>query len=120
MRGSDTPFGSVLALVDQAKRELVSATPSPRGFQAVSLADALLRFEKLLRDASEQMLGMQLPGNEILRDKCSGAIEESLRRAETLRLEAPATDYEGLVGALGDLLDPLDVFLEAEHLAGSS
>ena len=42
-------------------------------------------------------------------DGWRAAIQESLERAERLRLEAPPLDYEGLVGALADLLAPLDV-----------
>jgi hypothetical protein len=101
---------AVVAAVEEAKRELLTAVPSPRGIPARQIADALLGFEERLREASE-----------IIRagDPSSGtrqahvvAIEEALRRAERLRLDAPALDYEALVAILADLIEPLDVFAE--------
>ena len=47
-------------------------------------------------------------------DRFAGAIVEALRRAERLRLDAPTLDYESLVSVLADLIEPLDVFGEAE------
>jgi hypothetical protein len=54
-------------------------------------------------------------GDQDIRRSCRHGIEEALARAERLRLEFPAVDYEGLVTALGDLMAPLDVFAEAER-----
>ncbi len=84
--------------MERAKADLVSAVPSPRGIPARPLADALAAFEEGLRDA-----GRSPDAPEAWR----AAIEESLRRAERLRLEAPGLDYQGLVEALADLMEPL-------------
>ena len=86
--------------IERAKADLVAAVPSPRGVPGRPLADAVAAFEDGLREAASA------PG---VPDGWKGAIRESLRRAERLRLEAPALDYEGLVGALADLMAPLDV-----------
>jgi hypothetical protein len=60
-------------------------------------------FEEGLRDAAASP---DLPA------PWRAAVEESLRRAERLRLKAPALDYEGLVEVLADLMAPLEA-LEA-------
>lgn len=119
--GGSEPFAGVLDHVEAAKRELVAAVPSPRGIPARQLAEALLAFEELLREAGELIAGWRDPGTESVRSACAGAVHEALRRAERLRLEAPPLGYEGLVTALGDLIQPLEAFADAEReLAGSS
>jgi hypothetical protein len=90
----------VLDVVERAKADLVSAVPSPRGIPGRPLADALAAFEEGLRDA-----GRSPDAPEAWR----AAIGESLRRAQRLRLGAPALDYEGLVGVLADLMEPLEI-----------
>jgi hypothetical protein len=105
----DAPgFERVLMLVETAKARLVEARPSPRGVQRTSLAEALIAFETHLRDAAAAMEDGDDRWTSLV-----GAVEESLRRARRLRLEAPPLDYESLVTILGDLMSPLDVF-EAE------
>ncbi|MGH2737398.1 MAG: hypothetical protein ACRDHH_01175 [Actinomycetota bacterium] len=100
-RGSRQPsrLDRVLARIERAQADLVSAVPSPRGIPGRPLAEALLAFEEGLQDATASL------------DETTGwrkAVDESLRRAEKLRLEAPALDYEGLVEALADLMEPLE------------
>lgn len=97
----------------------MAAVPSPRGLQAVPLADALFRFENGLRLAAGELA--DLPGGrgpDAWR-ACRDGLEESLRRAERLRLEAPVLDYESLVAALGELMDPLDAFADERPAAPS-
>lgn len=118
-RGGSEPFAAVLERVEAAKRELLTAVPSPRGIPARQLAEALLAFEERLREAGDLMSGWQDPASEAVRSACAGAVREALRRAERLRLEGPALDYEGLVAVLDDLIEPLEAFAEAE-LSGSS
>jgi hypothetical protein len=93
----------VLARIERAKEDLVSAVPSPRGVPGRPLAEALLAFEEGLREVVPALDEPAL---------WRAAVEESLRRAERLRLDAPELDYEGLVEALAGLLAPLEV-LEA-------
>ena len=79
------------------------------------LAQALLGFEEGLRSARAGMDGWRSIDAEELWRACLGALEESLRRAERLRIEAPELDYEGLVGKLAELIEPLDAFDDAER-----
>ena len=109
--GERSPGGAdVVAAVEEAKRELLTAVPSPRGIPGRHLAEALLGFEERLREAAELIRGRTT--EPAAGDEQVSAIEESLRRAERLRLEAPALDYEALVGILADLIEPLDAFAE--------
>jgi hypothetical protein len=110
---STEPFVAVLNVVEAAKAELMTAVPSPRGVPARPLAEALLSFEEGLRAARQAMTGRDLP--EAVRSTCAEAIDDAQARAERLRLDAPVLDYEGLVAVLGDLIEPLDAFAEAER-----
>ena len=110
MPRTDPSREAALELVEQAKEALVAAVPSPRGVSRTPLAEALLAFEEFLREASSHA--------DVHAD--SAAIDEALRRAERLRLDAPELDYEGLVDALADLLAPLDAFDDAARDPGQS
>ena len=95
----EEPHDHVLDRVERAKADLVEAVPSPRGVPRRPLAEALAAFEEGLREAAA------------LADPPAAwrtAIDESLRRAERLRLDAPELDYEGLVAVLAELMAPLD------------
>jgi hypothetical protein len=97
--GQPSPLDRAVARIERAKADLVSAVPSPRGIPGRPLADALLAFEEGLREVT-----ISLDEPSVWR----AAVDESLRRAERLRLAAPALDYEGLVEALADLMEPLE------------
>ncbi len=109
---SDHAVEAALGHVERGKDELVSAVPSARGVPGRPVADALLAFEDALLLARDALAAPT--GDEPAVRACEAAIEESLRRAERLRLAAPALDYEGLVTVLADLMAPLDAFDEAE------
>lgn len=107
--GRPPDFGAVIIAIEEAKRELLTALPSPRGIPARQIADALLAFEERLRQAVEMLTAWNdAAGTDVL----AAAIQESLRRAERLRLDAPALDYEALVAILADLIEPLGAFGE--------
>jgi hypothetical protein len=103
------PHDRAVDLVESAKAELVRAIPSPRGIPGRPLADALAAFEDGLRRAAAELDGGEVGGSDVRHALVTG-IEESLSRAERLRLEASVPDYEALVNALADLMAPLDVF----------
>jgi hypothetical protein len=98
-REQPSPVEPVLAMIERAKANLVSAVPSPRGVPGRPLAEALLAFEEGLSDAA---------GSPNVPAPWRSALDESLRRAERLRLDAPELDYEGLVEVLAGLLAPLE------------
>jgi hypothetical protein len=108
-RASRGSHDRVVDLVEWAKAELVQAVPSPRGIPGRPVADAVAAFEDGLRRAGAE-LGRQPAGAGDVRNAWTAGIEESLVRAERLRLEGSVSDYEALVNALGDLMAPLDVF----------
>ena len=110
-RGAGEPNGptEVLGQVERAKSALVEVVPSPRGIPGSPLAEALLAFEANLRQARETLQqDAASPAPAAL-----SAIDESLARAQRLRLAAPSLDYEGLVSVLADLMAPLEVFEES-------
>jgi hypothetical protein len=102
-RSERSRLDPALARIERAKADLVEAVPSPRGVPGRPLADALVAFEEGLREAAASLEAAS-------RQEWRAAVDESLRRAERLRLEAPTLDYEGLVTVLADLMAPLDAF----------
>jgi hypothetical protein len=108
-------FMRTAALVARAKEVLLAAVPSPRGAPGLPLAEALLGFETTIREAAGDMAGWRAAETEPTWKRCESAIEEVLTAADRLRREAPALDYEALVSVLGDLMDPLAAFEEAER-----
>jgi hypothetical protein len=121
---SDVPsitrgFAVVAGHVDRAKSALLESVPSPRGVPGRPLAEALLEFEGAIRDAMGSMDGWRAPPTEAAWRECEAALGEALVTAERLRLEAPPLDYESLVTVLGDLMDPLHVFEEADRLVAA-
>jgi hypothetical protein len=97
--------------VSRARESLLRAVPRGRS-PGIPVAEALAAFEADL-GAARQALDRWPPGiaSEV-RGACINAVAESLRLAETLRLEATPKGYEELYVILGGVLDPLDVFGE--------
>ncbi len=115
MDPSRDAFEAVLTAVEEAKRCLLTAMPSPRGVPSRSLADALADFESGLRQAEDLMPAWETTANDPVRQECHEAIRAALLATERLRLQAPSLDYEGLVAVLGDLMAPLEAFEEADR-----
>ncbi len=105
---SRSRFDALLHRVELAKAELVAAVPSPRGVPGRPLAAALLAFEEGLREAAADLDRWPRPDAPVA--DCREAVDESLRRAERLRLQAPDLDHEGLLAQIAELLAPLDAF----------
>jgi hypothetical protein len=100
--------------VERGKAALVRAVPSPRG-EPGPMAEALLGFEQALVEARSRMGAWRSPRTEDVWRACLEALDQAAGRAERLRLEAPALDYESLVTVLGDLIAPLDAFEDADR-----
>jgi hypothetical protein len=113
LRDAFESFRIVVALVERAKDALTAAVPSTRT-AGLPLPDALSEFEEDLRRARDRMNGWRRPEVEASWRACAAAIDEALASAERLRVEAPElAGFEGVIGALGGLLAPLDRFEEA-------
>jgi hypothetical protein len=109
----------VAGLVDLAKEALLGAVPRGRG-PGAPIAEALAAFEENVRAARKSLEGWP-PALETERLALEGALDESLRRAEILRLEASPQGYEELYALLGGTLDPLDAVAEvAQRLRRAS
>jgi hypothetical protein len=110
-------FTSCLASVEEGKERLLAAVPTARR-SGIAPAEGLLGFEECLREARDAMPGWR---DGLIDDEwraCDEAIGEALRRAEALRLEAPALEFEALLAAFGDLMAPLDAFEDAAERLG--
>ncbi len=103
-------FTSVVREIELAKDALTTAVPTTR-LPGRPLAEALHAFEERLQTALDGMPHWRASELETEWLACREAVEGSLDAAERLRLGAidPA-GFEGLIGTIGDLLDPLDAF----------
>jgi hypothetical protein len=99
-------FESTLQLVERAKEAVVDAVPRARS----PLAEALLEFEESLRQAIPFMAAWWHPVLDGPWEACRQGIEEALRRAEDLRLEAPELSFDELTFTIQDLIAPLEPF----------
>ena len=105
-------FDRSLALIEEAKRRLASAAPRGRS-PGIPLAEALASFESLIRGARDALPGWRVEDADAEWRACEAGAEESLRRAERLRLEGSPEGYEELYGVLADIIEPLDAFAAA-------
>ncbi len=95
--------------MDEARAALLLGVPSGRA-PRLPLAEALAGFELGLRQAESDMPGWRRPEVEPEWQACRGALLESARRAERLRLEEAPEGYGELAPVLDELLDPLEAF----------
>ncbi len=97
-------------MIDRAKDSLTAAVPGTR-VPGRPLADAVLGFEDGLAEARAGMAAWRAPEVEAEWRACDDALSEAGSRAENLRLDADTPiGFEALIGAIGDLLEPLDRF----------
>jgi hypothetical protein len=102
-------FRVVLEIVERAKEEVLLAVPAPR-VPGRPLAEALLAFGESLDEIEAHMSGWRVPSVEQAWLDCSAGLTEAGTEAERLRIAAPDLGFEDLLGAIGDLLAPLDAF----------
>lgn len=107
-------FEEVLALVGEAKVSLTAAMPTTR-HSGTPPAEALHVFEEILGEVSDDMAGWRATEVEDAWRAATDGVRESLERARALREDPPEIGgFEGLIWAVGELLDPLDAFEAAE------
>ena len=112
-------FARVMDRVERGSAALTESVPSTR-FGGRPLADTLLEFEEALDEAAAGMPAWRRPEVEEAWTRADAGLRTARQRAELVRTEAPDLGgFEGLIGLIGDLLAPLEVFAAAaEAFAG--
>lgn len=98
--------------MEQAKASLAAAAPGGRA-RGVPLGDALAGFEEALGLARHAMMSWRTAELEEAWWRCQTALDESSRRAESLRLGEAPPGYEQLYIVLAELMEPLEAFAAA-------
>ena len=107
-------FGAVASLVDRAQRSLLEAIPTSRD-PGVPLGEALDAFLRGLADVESAMASWNDDSVAHEWTKCSEAIGESRAAARRMKdLDAELT-FEQLNAQIGDVLYPLEAFVDAER-----
>jgi hypothetical protein len=107
-------FGVVAAVIDQAQRTLIAAVPTSRD-PGIPLHRALDEFLGALAQAEA---GMSSWNDDLFAHewtKCSEAIAAARTAAEHLREGNGEFTFEQLNAQIGDVLYPLEVFVDAER-----
>lgn len=103
-------FDAVLGEVEPAKAALADCMPTTR-LPGRPLPDALAEYEGHLERARALMPAWRHPALETAWLACEAGLVDALALARTLREEAPKLGgFEGLLGAVESLMDPLDPF----------
>lgn len=103
-------FDAVLAEVEPAKAALADCMPTTR-LPGRPLPDALAEYEEHLERARALMPPWRHRELETEWLACDSGLTDALSLARTLREEAPQLGgFEGLLGAVESLIDPLDPF----------
>jgi hypothetical protein len=106
-------FDAVLGEVEPAKAALADCMPTTR-LPGRPLPDALAAYEDHLERAQELMPPWRDPDLETEWLACDAGLREALAHARRLREEAPQLGgFEGLLGVVESLMDPLDPFAAA-------
>jgi hypothetical protein len=106
-------FGVVASRVDHAQRILLSAVPTSRG-QGIPLRDAIAGFLQGLDDAEAGMASWNEKGVAHEWTKCSDAIAEARTAAQRMMALDVELTFEQLNAQIGDVLYPLEAFIDAE------
>lgn len=114
LRPIDAAFVRVLEELEPAKVAITDVLPSTR-MPGRPLSDALEEYERRLAAASELMPAWCHPAVETQWAACAQGLEAALVLTRRAREEAPEViGFEGMLGLVEELLDPLDPFAEAE------
>ena len=101
---------TVAVEIEAAKGAMTGTVPSTRS-AGTPLAEGILELEYRLRAAQELMPTWRRPELEAEWLACDAAIGDSLERARRLREDPPQLGgFEGLIWAVDQLLEPLEVF----------
>ncbi len=115
LRPVEAAFTQVLEELEPAKIAITDVLPSTR-MPGRPLSDALDEYERRLAAASELMPAWRHPAVEPQWAACDGGLAAALVLTRRAREEAPdVIGFEGMLGLVEELLDPLDPFAEAEE-----
>jgi hypothetical protein len=108
-------FESLVPAIERAKASLTESVPSTR-LPGRPLAESLLEFEEGLVRVRAGMDAWRAPELEAAWLRARDGLDEALRLAERVRIEAPEpAGFEGLIAMIGELLAPLEAFVEASQ-----
>jgi hypothetical protein len=103
-------FSDTIADLEPAKAGLTRVLPTTR-LPGTPLPDAIAAYEAALERAEEMMPAWRHPAVEEIWVACREGVAGARDRARRLREEAPELGgFEGLIGAVEHLLDPLEPF----------
>ncbi len=115
LRDAHTAFRAAVDPLERGKAALTESVPGTR-LPGRPLADTLLEFEEGLHEAEAEMPAWRVLELEAEWAAADGAIRECLAMAERLRLQAEMpVGFEAMIGTIGDLMAPLEVFEAAER-----
>jgi hypothetical protein len=107
-------FEHVAALLGEAKDALTAVMPTTR-LPGTPLAEALEAFEDRLARASAGMEAWRVPEVMDAWGEATRGLERARERARAFREDPPElAGFEGLIWAVGEVLDPLEAFEIAE------
>ena len=110
LEGPFVAFSDVAAVLEPAKAGLARVLPTTR-LPGTPLPDAIAAYEAALERAGTKMASWRHPAVEEAWLACRHGVAAARDRARRLREEAPEIDgFEGLIGAVEHLLDPLEPF----------
>jgi hypothetical protein len=106
-------FEAVVPDLERAKAALTQAVPGTR-LPGRPLAEVLAEFEEGLRTVRRGMDAWRAPEVEEAWQRADRGLDRALAIAERVRLTAEEPSrFEGLIGLVGKLLEPLEPFAEA-------
>jgi len=115
LRGSHDAFHAVLEEIEPAKAGLVDVLPSTR-LPGRPLNDAVGEYRTRLVRATSAMAAWRRPEVEDVWQACTQGLAQGIERAtRLLESDADPHGFEGLLGTVEQLMDPLDPFAGAEE-----
>jgi hypothetical protein len=103
-------FLETLRVVEAATSDLARVMPTTR-LPGLPLAETLVAFEEALTDVERRLPSWRTPDIEEQWLAVKLGVADALARARALRERPPEIGaFERLLGTVGELLDPLDVF----------
>jgi hypothetical protein len=112
------PYAAFLRVLDEiepAKSGIADVLPSTR-LPGRPLNDAVSEYRERVRRAATAMPTWRCPAVEVEWAACAEGLVEARDRAErVLALEEDPIGFEGLLGTVEQLMDPLDPFVAADE-----